>query len=104
MQMVNMGFMQMQMQVGCDACGQRGQINSAKCPHCHGRKVVNDAKKLDISIEKGMKDGETIVFEREGEQVPGMIQGDVVFTIRQQANNRFRRINDNLFIDVTISL
>ncbi len=29
--------------------------------------MVNDVKKLDIVVEKGMKDGDEIVFEREAE-------------------------------------
>ena len=31
-----------------------------------------------------MKDGDEIVFEREAEQVPDMLQGDVVFTVKQR--------------------
>ena len=46
------------------------------------KKVVNDKKERHIMVEKGMADGERIVFEREGEQVPDMIAGDVVFTIK----------------------
>ncbi len=43
MQKIQVGFgMQMQMQAHCDRCGGRGQINAANCPHCQGRKVVND--------------------------------------------------------------
>ena len=45
--------------------------------------MVNDQKKVDIIVEKGMADGDTIVFEREAEQIPDMIPGDVVFTVKQ---------------------
>lgn len=83
MQKIQMGFgMQMQMQVQCDRCGGRGQVNAQNCPHCQGRKVVNDVKALNIVIEKGMKDGDEILFEREGEQIPDMIPGDVIFTVK----------------------
>lgn len=51
-----------------------------------------------------MKDGDEVRFEREGEQIPDMIQGDLIFTIKQRPNNRFRRINDNLYTDLSISL
>ena len=48
-------------------------ISTANCPHCQGRKVVNDVKQLHIQVEKGMKDGDEIVYEREAEQIPDMI-------------------------------
>lgn len=33
-----------------------------------------------------------------------MIPGDVIFTIKQQPHNRFKRVGDNLYQDLTISL
>jgi len=33
-----------------------------------------------------------------------MIPGDVIFTVKQQTHLKFKRINDNLFHDMTISL
>lgn len=52
----------MQMQVQCDQCGGRGNVNAANCQHCRGRKVVSDVKSLNIVVEKGMKDGDEVVF------------------------------------------
>ncbi len=57
-----------------------------------------------MQIERGMKDGDEILFEREAEQVPDMIQGDLVFTIKQKQHNRFKRVNDNLFVDLSVTL
>ena len=51
-----------------------------------------------------MSDGDEIVFEREAEQIPDMIPGDVIFTVKQQPHNKFKRVGDNLFTDVEISL
>mmetsp|Transcript_32000 Transcript_32000/g.31300 ORF Transcript_32000/g.31300 Transcript_32000/m.31300 type:complete len:84 (+) Transcript_32000:495-746(+) len=83
MQKITMGLgMQMQMQATCDKCGGKGKSSAANCPHCRGKKVVNDQKQLHVIVEKGMADGDTIVFEREAEQVPDMIQGDVIFKIK----------------------
>jgi len=57
----------MQMQATCDKCGGRGISSDLNCPHCRGRKVVNDVKQLNIVVERGMKDGDELVFEREAE-------------------------------------
>lgn len=34
-----------------------------------GKKVVRERKILDVNIQKGMKDGQKITFEGEGDQV-----------------------------------
>ena len=57
-------------------------MNAQNCPHCKGRKVVQDTKTLQITVEKGMRDGDEIVFEREAEQIPDMIPGDVIFNVK----------------------
>lgn len=45
---------------------------------------------LKADIEKGMPSDHKIVFEKESEQRPGMIPGDVVFQLRQIKHARFR--------------
>ena len=105
MQNVQVGFgMQMQMQTNCDRCGGRGQVTAQNCPHCQGKKVVNDQKTLTVHVEKGTKDGDEVVFEREAEQIPDMIQGDLIFNVKQKPHNRFKRVNDNLFVDLSVTL
>jgi DnaJ-class molecular chaperone len=43
---------------------------------------VNDKKTLTVQVERGMSDGDRIVFEREAEQIPDMIPGDLIFTVK----------------------
>jgi len=105
MQNVQVGFgMQMQMQVQCPTCQGKGQTMAAKCPHCKGKRLMNDNKQIDIEIERGMANGDTILMEKEGEQVPDMTKGDLVFTIKQKPNKKFRRVGNNLFMDMQITL
>jgi len=42
---------------------------------------MSETKAFQVDVERGMKNGDTILFERQGEQVPDMLQGDVVFQI-----------------------
>ena len=60
----NMGFMQMQMQQPCNKCGGKGRMNEKNCAKCKGRKVVQEAKNLDLEIVKGAANNEKIVYER----------------------------------------
>lgn len=63
-----------------------------------------ESKQLTATIEKGMPDGAEVTFERESEQRPGMIPGDVIFRIKQRDHDRFRREGNDLHHDMTISL
>lgn len=54
-QNVQVGFgMQMQMNTHCDRCGGKGKTMEAACPHCRGRRLVNDQSSVEVDIEHGM--------------------------------------------------
>ncbi|KAI9911964.1 hypothetical protein PsorP6_009494 [Peronosclerospora sorghi] len=93
-----------QMQQPCPKCGGRGKTFKTACPFCHGHKVVKEEKVLTAEIERGMPSTHEIVFERESEQRPGMVPGDVIFRLHQVPHARFRRTGDDLHYDVEISL
>jgi DnaJ-class molecular chaperone len=64
----------------------------------------DEAKTLAAVVEKGMKDGDEITFERESEQRPGMIPGDVIFKLKQEPHGRFQRDGDDLHHTMRLSL
>ena len=105
MQTMSMGIgFNVQMQVPCDRCGGKGKTSAGNCPFCHGNKVVPKSKTLNIVIERGMDDGKEIVFPRESEQHPDYVPGDVIFVLRLQPHSVFKRIGNNLYSDLKISL
>lgn len=63
-----------------------------------------DSKAFSVDVERGMKGGDTIVFERQGEQVPDMLQGDIVFQIQQSPHSVFKRVGNNLFYNMDLTL
>ena len=99
-----MGFMQIQMQQPCDRCRGKGRTNEKDCGSCRGRKVVMEKKELVLDIVKGMANGEKIIYERQGEQVPDMLQGDIIMVLKQQPHNVFKRVQNNLYMNLDISL
>lgn len=99
-----MGMMQMQMQQPCSQCKGKGKVFAKQCPSCRGGRVVPEAKTFQVDVERGMKTGDTVVFERQGEQHPDMIQGDITFVIQQAPHSVFKRVGDNLYIDLQLSL
>ena len=39
-----------------------------RCKSCKGKKVQNETKILEVHVDKGMKDGQKILFRGEGDQ------------------------------------
>ncbi|KAG0207955.1 DnaJ- protein scj1 [Mortierella sp. GBA30] len=88
----------------CDQCGGKGKTIRAHCPVCQGTKVQRGSEQLTIVIEPGVADGSTIVFDREADEGPEVIPGDVIFEIRTRPHPTFERRQDSLYTYVTITL
>jgi DnaJ-class molecular chaperone len=75
-----------QIQAVCAECRGDGETMNAadKCKDCKGRKVTQDKKVLEVHIDKGMADGQKIVFSGEGDQIPGVTPGDVVIVLDER--------------------
>lgn len=101
-----MGPMIQQMQQPCDECSGTGEIINHKdrCKTCNGRKVNLEKKILEVHIDKGMKGGQTIIFNGESDQAPGVTPGDVVIAIEEKPHPRFKRQENDLFIEVEVDL
>jgi len=67
-------------------------------------KCKREEKTLSATIEKGMPDGEDIVFKYESEQKPGQIPGDVVLKLKSVPNAMFKRSRDTLSMKLSIPL
>jgi len=63
------------------------------------KKIIPEDKTLEIVIEKGMKNGQTIKFDGESDEKPGILPGDIIFVIQEQPHSIFKRSGNNLFID-----
>lgn len=94
----------MNQETTCNVCGGKGKIIKSKCPVCGGEKVKRGNHQLSIEIERGMQDGQQVVFERQGDQSPDITPGDLIFTLRQQPHPIFVRNGNNLYIKQQITL
>lgn len=119
---------QLQRRVVCRGCRQKP--NDAKCKSC-GRcpnevKVVNVQmgpfmtqqeqevpskekckvvdSKIDVNVEKGMREGESLTFPRMAEERPGMLPGAVILKLKTKKHPVFERRGNDLFIEIKISL
>jgi DnaJ family protein B protein 4 len=71
-----------------DPSGQTSQVASDK----------------EIQVKAGWKDGTKITFQREGDESPGTIPADIVFTVTTKPHDRFKRDGDNLEYTYDVSL
>lgn len=104
--MRQMGPMIQRFQTVCSDCNGEGEMIREKdrCKRCSGKKTVVERKVLHVHVDKGVKNGHKIEFRGDGDQMPGIMPGDVVFEIEQKPHPRFQRKGDDLFYQAEIDL
>jgi len=93
-EVIRMGPMIQQMQSACNACGGQGKSFKTK----------QDREVLEVHIQKGSPDGHKVTFREMADEHPDADTGDVVFVLKQQEHETFKRRGADLFIERDISL
>merc|ERR1719187_2992984 len=104
-QQLGPGMMQ-QIQSMCGECHGEGERVDPKlrCKKCNGRKGNRERKILEVSVDKGMEDGQKVTFSGEGDQEPGLEPGDIIIVLDEKAHALFKRNGQDLIIKLNISL
>ncbi|CAN1817762.1 DnaJ protein ERDJ3B [Linum perenne] len=84
--------------------GMFQQITEQTCDKCQNVKLEREGYSLTIEIEKGMEDGQEVVFYEDGEPKIDGEPGDLRFRIRTSSHDVFTRKGDDLHTTVTITL
>ena len=106
-QTMQMGPMIQQSRRPCHVCLQKGytiipgyECNSCKCT---GTKKVK--KKYNLNINKGNVSGKDIQLKGKGDYIPDIdVQGDLVIQLREVPHEKFKRKNNDLFVEAPISV
>jgi DnaJ homolog subfamily A member 2 len=95
-----------QVQTRCPSCHGAGETiaDRFKCTACGGNKVSKERKVLEVYVDRGMANGQKIVFSGEANENPGLVAGDVVVELKQVPHRTFTRRGENLFLEREISL
>jgi len=106
MMMRQMGPMIQRFQTVCPDCNGEGETikEKDKCKQCLGKKTTVERKVLHVHVDRGVQPGTKIEFRGEGDQMPGVQAGDVVFEIEQKPHPRFQRKGDDLFYHADIDI
>ncbi|KAG2378236.1 hypothetical protein C9374_008379 [Naegleria lovaniensis] len=85
--------------------GQMKRMTENNCEECKNRfDVIQKATALTIQIDRGMKEGEEIVFYGEGDATKSHRSGDLIFVIKSKPHHVFTRVGDDLKMKMDITL
>lgn len=95
-----------QSQTTCDRCRGEGQVIAAgqECTQCVGQKTVKEKKTLDVTVPRGARPGQVIIFPSEGDQQPGQLPGDINVVFQTKDHAYFQRRGHHLYYNQKISL
>lgn len=89
----------------CPRCGGLGEVITTPCTTCRGEGRITADKSYTVDVPAGVVDGSTLRLSRRGAVGPrGGAPGDLYVHLRVQPHERFRRIDDDLVVEVPISI
>ena len=89
----------------CPQCQGAGSKREQECSRCHGKCFLDEQKALEVTIERGMRAGERLVFAGECSDTQEFAQaGDVVIVLEQAEEAiPWRRDGDTLRATLEVS-
>ena len=89
----------------CPRCGGMGEIITTPCTKCRGEGRVTTDTTYQVDVPAGVVDGSTLRLTRRGAAGPrGGGPGDLYVHLRVRAHERYRREDDDLVTEVTVSI
>lgn len=89
----------------CRTCGGSGKIIERPCQECRGRGSVEKVQKIEITIPKGVNDGQYLRIAGGGEPgIRGGPPGDLYVVVHLKPHAIFERHDADLFCKTTIDL
>ena len=97
--------MSLQIEDACPRCGGSGVTGGIICPQCHGTGRLMQAKKFDVTIPRGIRDGQRIRLAGQGGRgAGGGPNGDLFLIAAIKTDAAFERKGDDLYVDVPVDL
>ena len=99
----NQGFFTVQQT--CPQCSGSGEEITNPCSDCRGSGSKQTAKKISVTIPKGVDDGTRIRLSGKGEAGRrGGASGDLYLFINVHSHELFKRSDENLFFEFPVSI
>jgi molecular chaperone DnaJ len=89
----------------CSNCQGSGTVIEDPCPTCGGTGAQRSVRRLRVNIPAGVRDGSRIRLAGKGEPgVRGAEPGDLFVITRVQESPVFKRVGDNLEVEVPLTI
>ena len=89
----------------CPRCHGSGTENGHLCPQCHGTGRVLSVKKFDVTIPKGIGEGQRIRLAGQGGVgLNGGPNGDLHLIVKSSEDPTYKRKGDDLYVDLPVSI
>jgi DnaJ-class molecular chaperone len=89
----------------CPECRGTGTVGKSICPKCHGTGRVLDTKRFDVTIPKGVREGQRIRLAGQGGTgIGGGPKGDLYLVAHFKDDQTYTRKEDDLFVDMPVSI
>jgi DnaJ-class molecular chaperone len=95
----------LQIEDACPKCGGSGTQNARVCPECGGRGKVVQTKRFDVTIPKGVREGQRIRLAGQGAAgINNGPRGDLYLIAHFPDDKTWERRGDDLYIDLPVSI
>ncbi len=95
----------LQIEDACSRCGGSGIVNNTICPQCHGTGRVVASRRFDVTIPRGIREGQRIRLAGQGARGSGGgPNGDLLLEARIASDPAFERKGDDLYVDLSVQI
>jgi DnaJ-class molecular chaperone len=95
----------LQVEDSCPRCHGSGTDRNRICAQCHGTGRVRETKRFDVTIPRGVRDGQRIRLAGQGATGPaGGPRGDLYLVVHLNGDDRYERKGDDLYLDLPVSI
>ncbi|MBV9102864.1 MAG: DnaJ domain-containing protein [Candidatus Eremiobacteraeota bacterium] len=95
----------LQIEEPCPTCGGTGLLQQNICPTCGGTGSIVTNKRFDVTIPRGVRQGQRIRLAGQGAAgAAGGPHGDLYLVADIAEDDQFTRKNDDLYIDLPVSI
>ncbi|MGA8097566.1 MAG: DnaJ C-terminal domain-containing protein [Candidatus Cybelea sp.] len=89
----------------CPVCHGTGTQAGRLCPRCHGTGRVLLSKRFEVTIPKGIGDGQRIRLAGQGGAgVNSGPNGDLYLVVKLDEDSTYKRKGDDLYVDLPVSI
>lgn len=92
----------LQLEDACPRCHGTGTERGRLCSNCHGTGRAVVSKRFDVTIPRGVRDGQRIRLAGQGGS--GSPNGDLYLIVKLAEDATYKRKGDDLYVDLPVNL